>query len=225
MAAELPKLKLLYFDIHGLAARIRLACRYAGLPLEDVRFGSREEFTAMKASGALPFGQVPLLLVRDSRSNEETALAQSAAILRYVCRLGGLHPSEALRAALVDSALDAESDAFAAYRAVKYRERSGLSHIDEVTLASATSALNADVVPRHLAQLEALLEKSGSGWVAGTEGPSAADFAWGTQLRELREGKLVWLDPALVTRRPRCAAFLDKFLALPQVAAYYAERP
>ena len=110
-----PKLKLLYFDIHGMAARIRTAALVGGVPFEDYRFASRDEFTAMKTSGELPFGQVPLLVVNDG----EAAIPQSGAILRYVCTLGGLHPTDALQAAAVDAALDQERDAFASYVAAK----------------------------------------------------------------------------------------------------------
>jgi glutathione S-transferase len=52
------KLKLMYFDIAGKAEAIRLALTSAGLPFEDVRFQSRDEFIALKLSGYLRFGQV-----------------------------------------------------------------------------------------------------------------------------------------------------------------------
>ena len=110
-----PKLKLLYFDIHGMAARIRTAALVGSVPMEDYRFSSRDEFVAMKTSGELPFGQVPLLLVNDG----EAAIPQSSAILRYICGLGGLHPTDPLKAAAVDAALDQEHDAFASYVAAK----------------------------------------------------------------------------------------------------------
>lgn len=219
-AASLPKLKLYYFDIHGLGARIRLAAAVGGVPLEDYRFASRDEFAALKANGTLPFGQVPLLEVDGGAAR----LAQSAAILRYVCTLGGLHPvGDPLRCAAIDAALDAEKDAFAAYTVLKYRDRSGLAFLDPATVATADANLNADVVPRHLKHLEALLGASPTGWIAGTERPSAADFAWGTQLHELRCGNAGCLSAALMARDalPRCNALVDKLLALPQVEAYY----
>jgi len=110
-----PKLKLLYFDFHGMAARIRTAALIGKVSMEDYRFSSRDEFIAMKTSGELPFGQVPLLLVNDG----EASVAQSSAILRYICGLGGLHPTDPLKAAAVDAALDQEHDAFASYVAAK----------------------------------------------------------------------------------------------------------
>ncbi len=82
-------------------------------------------------------------------------------------------------------------------------------------------------MPRHLRYLEAALAASPTGWIAGTEKPAACDFAWGTSLRELRGGTYGFLKKELVGPEvtPKCVAFLDKFLALPAVAAYYAAHP
>ena len=49
-------MKLYYFDIAGKAEPIRLACKYAGLPLEDIRI-SRETFDEMKSDGTLRFSE------------------------------------------------------------------------------------------------------------------------------------------------------------------------
>ena len=57
--------KLYYFDIPGKAEAARLACQYAGFPMEDVRL-SKEEFLAMKEAGKLPFGQVHFALFERS---------------------------------------------------------------------------------------------------------------------------------------------------------------
>ena len=44
--------KLYYFDVPGKGESIRLLCRYAQLPLDDVRI-TREDFVAMKDAGEL----------------------------------------------------------------------------------------------------------------------------------------------------------------------------
>ena len=214
-----PKLRLLYFDIHGKAARIRTAALYGGVALEDYRFASRDEFTALKTSGALPFGQVPLLEVNGG----EAKIAQSAAILRYVCGLAGLHPSDPLQAAAVDAALDQEADAFASYAAAKYRDRSGFAAVDDATMQKVEAAINTEVLPRHLGLLERMLAQSTTGWIANTPTPAACDFAWATQLRELRLGQMAFVDSALFAadKLPLCNALVDRFLALPAVKAYY----
>lgn len=112
--------KLYYFDIPGKAEAARLACQYAGYPIEDVRL-SREEFLAMKEAGRLPFGQVcctnctlpgstilflcgtqvPVMDIGDG-----TMIGQSAAIMRYLGKKTGLYPSDDVVAALVDSIID-----------------------------------------------------------------------------------------------------------------------
>jgi glutathione S-transferase len=160
---------------------------------------------------------VPLLLVNDG----EAAVAQSGAILRYVCTLGGLHPSDALAAAAVDAALAQETDAFASVVAIKYRDRSGLACMDEACLAQAERNINAEVLPRHLAALEALLAASKSGWITGTDRPAACDFAWGTQLHAVRSGVMPPVQPSVLDAFPRCVALVDKLLALPEAKAYY----
>ena len=212
---------LIYFNINGLAARIRLAFAVAGIPFVDKRFASRDEFTALKPT--LPFGQVPCLLVTDA-AGATTKLAQSSAILRYVCQLGGLHPGEPLLAAQVDAQLQAATDAMAALGCLTYPARHGMAHLAEADVAAGLEAQRADVLPRHLGHLEAALE-GGSGWVCATSKPSPADFAWGTQLRDIRVGAVPALPPLLLAPFPRINAFLDKFLALPEVAAYYAANP
>jgi glutathione S-transferase len=216
-----PALTLFYFDIHGLGARCRLAAKVGGVALTDHRFADRDAFAALKADGTLPFGQVPLLRV--GAGAESVAIGQSSAILRYLCRAGGLHPEDALKAAAVDAALAAEADAFAGYSTLKYRDRSGLAPLDDAAVAACEKVVNTDVFPRHLAHLERLLARSASGWVADTARPAACDFAWGTALQQLRTGGFVFLDAAtlLPDKFPACCAFLDKFLALPEVKEYY----
>ena len=112
-----PTLTLRYFAIHGMAARVRLAALVGNVPMQDHRL-SRSDFDELKAAGKLPYGQVPLLEIFTA-AGDVTFLPQSGAILRFICRLGGLHPSDAVQAAVVDAALDAERDCFSGYVAAK----------------------------------------------------------------------------------------------------------
>ena len=109
---------------------------------------------------------------------------------------------------------------------MKYRGRTGLEHLSDDDVATAFAAVNNTILPRHLAQLDALLKASPTGWVAGTDQPSAADCAWGTSLRDLSHGQMAHLDVLInAETTPHVAAWLEKFLALPAVSAYYAEYP
>jgi hypothetical protein len=110
------KLKLFYFDIPGKGEAIRLACAFAGVPLEDVRIpmDDRKLFEQMKAEGKLTFNQLPALQIEDG-----TLLTQSAAIMRYIGKISGQYPSDPVAAALVDAVLDAEVDLFAGTHAAR----------------------------------------------------------------------------------------------------------
>merc|ERR1712227_309347 len=130
---QVSKVKLSYFDIGFKAEPIRLALTATGIPFEDYRFKNREEFLELKTSGKLNSGQVPLLEVW-TKDEKHHFLTQSAAIMRYVAKLGALMNPEKPRlypvndfcmAAKVDAILDQEADAFAGIRIVKYTDRFG----------------------------------------------------------------------------------------------------
>ena len=180
----------------------------------------RAEFTAMKTAGELPFGQVPCLVIT-AADGTTTKLAQSSAILRYVCQLSGLYPADPVAAARVDASVAAEGDAFASFVAVSYPARNGLDHLDAAALAEAFERQRGEVLPRHFGHLERALADSATGWVCGTPVPSPADFAWGTHLFDVRANAVANLPADALAPFPRINAFLNKFLALAEVKKYY----
>ena len=115
LSTKNKKLKLYYFNIPGKGEPIRLACAYSGIDFEDVRV-DREQFEKLKQESKLPFGQLPVLQV-----SEDTFLSQSAAIMRYIGKLGGLYPKDPIAAALVDAVMDEEHDLFAGISIVRYK--------------------------------------------------------------------------------------------------------
>ena len=129
-------LKLIYFDIPGKAEAIRLCASVGKVDFEDVRI-SRERFAEMKEQGALPYGQVPALDVGAGRM-----LAQSSAILRYVATLGGLHPSDPLEAARIDSIMSEEEDFLSGITISRYSARFGYGHMSEEFRAEVRKNLN-----------------------------------------------------------------------------------
>lgn len=79
--------KLTYFDGRGLAETSRYLLALAGAKWEDHRLPIefkpdgppvRAEFDALKASGALPFGQVPLLEFDGKKIAQSKAIGMSA---------------------------------------------------------------------------------------------------------------------------------------------------
>ena len=84
------ELRLIYFDFPFWRAEVsRLALHLSGIPFEDIR-PSRAEFMAMKNSGELPYGQLPVLDVDGVR------IAQSVAIARLCGQVSGLYPKDDL---------------------------------------------------------------------------------------------------------------------------------
>lgn len=91
--------------------------------------------------------------------------------------------------------------------------------------------LHDEVLPRHLDALCTLLQKSSAGWLAGTEGPTIADFMLVPTLQRLRgrsDGPPIGLGDGLSTglieRRLPLVALIDRLMALPAVRAWYSSR-
>ena len=82
-----PTLKLSYFDCRGRAELTRTVLAYGQIAFEDDRV-KRADFTKLKESGALPFGQFPVLYV------DGTPNSQSYAMARYAASLCGLIPEK-----------------------------------------------------------------------------------------------------------------------------------
>jgi prostaglandin-H2 D-isomerase / glutathione transferase len=88
----MTKPRLVYFDFAGSRGEeCRLALHLAGVDFEDVRV-KNADWPAMKSS--MPFGAMPVLEIAG-----KPALAHSNAILVFVGRQHGLHPTDAFEAA------------------------------------------------------------------------------------------------------------------------------
>ena len=214
-----PKLKLYYFNIRGKGEPIRLFCAYAGLELEDFRFASREDFGALKEAGKLSFGQVPLLEIDEGKHQ----LVQTNAIMRYLSVLAGLYPlDDPIAAAKIDAALDQQTDAFTGITAVTYSTRFGLPLQGDAIREAAYQMINQDVLPRHLGNLEKMLQASSTGWIANTGEPSMADFVWWCALHHSLRSN-TYLDASIqeLKEYPSLQAFCQKFSNLDAIREYY----
>lgn len=187
--------------------------------MDDVRL-TYEDFLRLKNDGVLAFGQVPALAVDD-----KTVLIQSASIMRYIGRKAGLYPlNDPIYAAFIDSIVDQEIDLFTGLAVSKYRERFGFGCLDDATVAIVRKSLNDDVLPRHLNFFENLLEKSTTGWIAGGEKPSIADFVLVPRLQWLVSGVIEGISVDLLKDFPHIQGLIDKFLALPSIVQFYATK-
>ena len=209
-------MRLIYFDIPGKAEAIRLCAAVAGVALEDVRV-TRDEYFALKPD--LPYGQAPALDLGDGKGY----LAQSSAILRYVATVGGLHPSgDPLAAARIDAIVAEEEDMFCGISVSRYGPRFGFEFEGREDFRSQVRrALNDEVLPKHLTFLESLLTKSTTGWLAGTQKPSIADFVFVPRFQWLVSGANDGIDSDLLKKFPKVLELIEKLMTLPQVVEYY----
>lgn len=214
----MPSLKLYYFDSPGKAEAIRLFCAYAGIPFEDFRFSSRDEFTKMKLDGTLPFGQVPMLEIDGTHK-----IPQSSAILRYLYTISGLAPEDPVVAAKVDAAMDQDADAFAGATVTTYSERFGF-HLSDENKAKTFQIISDEILPRHFANVEKLLLASSTGFLAGTDKPSPADFIWFCRFVTWVPQKPEFTDKIKsLDDFPAIKTFVEKMKSLDAVKAYYAK--
>ena len=190
------KLQIYYFDMPFWRAEIsRIALHASGQPFDDVRL-KRDDFRSLKASGALPFGQVPVLKVN------ENFIAQTGAVARYCGRLAGLYPQEPLQQAQVDQVIDAMSDI------TMYIGRS-MRIADAKTKKQAREQLANETLPVWLGFLERLLNENGTGLFVGNQLTMADLAVWRT---------MGWLTGGILDGIP--TNLLDQFQGLQKHVAF-----
>ena len=97
-------MKLTYFNLYARAEAIRMLLSHSKTDYEDKRI-SFEEFGPMKASGALPNGQVPVFEMDGQMLN------QSVPILRLLGAMKGYYnASEAMEAYRADQTISTVDD-------------------------------------------------------------------------------------------------------------------
>jgi len=218
-------MKLTYFNIEGVAEKIRLALKIGRIPFEDERV-DMNQWAALKPS--TPFGQLPILQIEG-----RPVMAQSTAILRFIGRVTGLIPLDPYAQFLVDEVLGLQEDISKTLAPSMYimtrchmygypedlpeDERRGIQHRIRETLASEKGDLH-----RLLGHLDSILERSQAGWFAGPS-VTVADCAVFPTLRQLRSGKLDGIPVTILDKYPRLVQFYERFLAIPQVQVHYNE--
>jgi prostaglandin-H2 D-isomerase / glutathione transferase len=206
----MPNLKLTYFDAPGRAEPVRIALFIAGIPFEDHRV-KFPEFGALKGSGALPLGSVPILEV------DGLVLPQTAAMLRYVAHLGApqLYPTDALDAFIVDSVLDTFNDTLSNALLPSFYER------DTEKKLAMRQAFAAGPLPLVLGHTESLLARSGGPFLTGAD-LTIADLVIAGQVLQIQSGHLDGITADVLAPYPHVRALAEAYLAHPSIVAYRA---
>ena len=203
----MDSLKLTYFDIHGgRAEAARLALHVGRIAFEDRRFAFSEFAEVRKST---PLSQVPTLHINDLQ------VTQSGAITRYVGKLAGLYPENALQALLCDEVMDALEDVN-----IKIAATFGLTG-DE--LKNARLALVAGPLPKYLRWLEQQLDSHGGEYFADNR-LTIADLCAFVNVRALSSGNLDHVPTGLVEAvAPKLNAYMQRIAGIAAIAQYYTK--
>eukprot|EP01116_Phalansterium_solitarium_P018240 TRINITY_DN476_c0_g1_i1.p2 TRINITY_DN476_c0_g1~~TRINITY_DN476_c0_g1_i1.p2 ORF type:complete len:205 (-),score=84.45 TRINITY_DN476_c0_g1_i1:96-710(-) len=196
------QVRLTYFNGRGLAEVVRLILAYAGVEYEDVRFETFDD--ALKQSGKLAFGQVPLLEYHGLN------IVQSMAISRFLARKYDLYGATVEESAHIDVVIEGLND----LRAKWYAMNSAKENKEAIDAEFYEKTL-----PLWLGHFEKLLAASGTGYFVGnkiTVADIAAFNVFALKPR-LREGAF--------DAFPLINAFAEKIASEPKIAAWIAKRP
>jgi len=165
----LSKPRLTYFSSRGLCEPIRVLLAEAGVDYEDVGVGlynpqnQPEGFTKLKESGKLMFDQLPVW-----EEPNGFVLTQSVSILRHLARTNGLAGANEQEQAICESLID---------YVVEFRTLFGMASRGDNKEAARKNIIEVDG-PKHLARLDNLLKKNGTGFFVGSKLTVADLFIW-----------------------------------------------
>ena len=206
---EMPKLKLTYFDFDGGRGEpIRLALAYGNVPFEDDRIPV-SDWPAVRDS--TPLHQVPVMEI------DGEVITQTNSLLRYVGKLVGLYPEDALNALYADEAMATQED-------ILCKIVPTLFIPDEEEKRKAREALVAGPLPLFLRRLNTMLDERGGRFFAGDR-LSVADLKVFLWVRHLVSGGLDYVPAEIVQQEaPTLAAHFKRVSAESFVVAYYGQR-
>lgn len=204
----MPKLVLTYFDFDGGRGEpARLALHLGGVAFEDRRIPGPEW---PKHRDQTPFRAMPVLEV------DGKTITQSNTINRYVGKLAGLYPKDEWQAAVCDEIMDATEDISSRIGSTIQMSPEGKKKVRE--------HLAADALPRHLETLQARLKAAGGEYFADRR-LTVADLKVFMLIRWLKSGVLDHIPADIVQQHaPLLMQHLDRMMAHPKIAAYYAAR-
>ncbi|HMB60187.1 MAG TPA: glutathione S-transferase [Xanthomonadales bacterium] len=205
----MPELKLTYFDFDGGRGEpIRLALAYGDIPFEDDRIPPAE-WPAFRDK--TPLHQLPVMEV------DGEIVTQTNSLLRYVGKLVGLYPEDALEALHCDEAMATQEDILCKIVPTLFIQ-------DEEEKRKAREALVAGPLPLFLSRLNTMLNERGGRYFAGDR-LSVADLKVFLWVRHLVSGGLDHVPADLVQQvAPSLADHFKRISTVPTVAAYYQKR-
>jgi glutathione S-transferase len=195
--------RLSYFDMPvSRGEECRLAFAIAGADFEDHRI-ARESWPAMKPT--TPFGALPVLEVPGL-----PPIAQSNAILTYIGRRYGAHPTDLVEAARHEAVMAHVEDLRAT---VAYTARNA----DEATKQRAREHIAATTIPTWAGYVEAQI---GDGPFFAGERPLVVDVKLYMGMRTFRRGVMDHIPTTVFDAFPKLIRLYDAVEAWPAVQAW-----
>lgn len=216
--AAMP-IKLTYFNIEAAAEKVRLALVLTGTEFEDNRINF-PDWEAMKPS--TPYGQLPIMEI------DGKVMTQSYAMLRYVGKtMGGgkLYPDDKFFD--IEETIGLHEDLARAWSPAMYvgmrPANLGYEFANDDEKKAKTQSMREkfakDDLPKFLGFLSQKLEKTGA-FFCGSE-VTIADLAILPQIRYFKKGVADYVDPTIVDQFPVVNAWVDRMLAIPELAKWY----
>ena len=198
--------RLHYFDAPvSRGEECRLALHIAGIDFEDVRI-QRQDWAQIKPT--MPFGSVPVLEIPGKPS-----LAQSNAILVFVGREHGLHPTEPFEAAQHEALMAHVED-------LRTTVSPTIRIEDESEKKKAREALVEGYLPLWAERAE---KQIGTGpFFAGTQ-LNVVDIKLHMAVRWFNGGKVDYIPPTIFANAPKLNRLHDAVRDDSRVKAWYAK--
>ncbi len=205
-APVMNKPKLIYFDAPvSRGEECRLALHIAGIDFEDVRI-KRADWTNLKPN--MPFGSVPVLELPG-----KPALAQSNAILTFIGREHGLHPTDSFEAARHEAVMAHVED-------LRANVSPTIRIADEDEKRRAREALVATYLPTWAANAE--LQIVAGPFFAGNN-INVVDIKLHMAVRWFIGGKVDYIPPTIFAAYPKLTRVHDAVRDDARVKAWYAK--
>jgi glutathione S-transferase len=203
----MPTYTLTYFDFHGGRGEdCRLALHLAGADWADDRVKGAE-WRARKAE--TPFGAMPVLTVEGKGT-----LAQSNAILVFLGRTFGMHPSDPFEAARHEMILAAVED-------LRAKVTPTLMIKDPAEKKAAREALAQTTIPEWGAQVEKCL---GDGPFLAGDTISVTDLKLFAVIKWFASGGVDHVPTDVLASCTKLTRLYDAVKSHPGVVAYYAAK-
>ena len=216
-------IKLTYFNIEGLAEKIRLALKIGKCDHEDIRINFNEWNDIKKNT---PCGQLPMINI----DGIEEPIAQSGAILRYVGKKTNLYPHDDLEALYIDELVSLQEDisskiGVSIYIGMKpetYGYPSDLSDDDKKLIQKSLRKNLANEDGDLHKFLNIVNNKLSKGKFFTGDSPTIADCAFLPLFRQLRSGRLDYLPIDILNKYENICRFEDSMMNIPEVKLHYS---